>query len=161
MGLAASQARLCMLTGRKSDLEFNSMNLSQKRMDLADKIQGLLNDSGTSKNEKSKFNFENMFKMAGTVLGLAYGGIIGSQIGQSIGGMLGNIFGEACGSSSSGSKMSEDEKQKKLAMLQQEDKKLEIKIKQIDTQHKAVQTEVESVQKVVDKNIEQSFKILG
>lgn len=42
--------------------------------------------------------------------------------------------------------------------LQQMDKSLELMQKQIETQHKAVETEYDSAKKVVDKNIEMSFK---
>ncbi len=35
MSLAASQSRLCMITQRKSDLEFNMQMISQKRSQLA------------------------------------------------------------------------------------------------------------------------------
>jgi len=34
-------------------------------------------------------------------------------------------------------------------------------MKRLEVQHKAVQTEIESVQKVLQKNIETSFKIMG
>ncbi|MDD3149442.1 MAG: hypothetical protein PHV68_01285, partial [Candidatus Gastranaerophilales bacterium] len=38
------------------------------------------------------------------------------------------------------------------------DKKMELELNNVDTQHKAVQTEVEAVKKVIQKNIETSFK---
>jgi len=41
------------------------------------------------------------------------------------------------------------------------DKQLELEMKRLETQHQAVQTEIEAVQKVIQKNIEQSFKIIG
>jgi len=47
----------------------------------------------------------------------------------------------------------------KTAMIQSQDKKLELELKQIETVHKAVETEVESVNKVIQKNIETSFKM--
>lgn len=46
----------------------------------------------------------------------------------------------------------------KTAEIQTQDKKLELSLKQIDTEHEAVQTEYDSVKKVIDKNIERSFK---
>lgn len=46
----------------------------------------------------------------------------------------------------------------KMSIIQSEDKKLELQLKDLDTQNNAIQTEMESVKKVVDKNIEQSFK---
>lgn len=41
------------------------------------------------------------------------------------------------------------------------DQRLELDLKGIETQHKAVETETESVQKVIQKNIEVSFKIFS
>lgn len=46
----------------------------------------------------------------------------------------------------------------KMSIIQAEDKKLELKLKDLDTQQEAINTEMDSVKKVVDKNIEQSFK---
>lgn len=46
----------------------------------------------------------------------------------------------------------------KTEVIQQEDKVLELKLRQLDTEQEALQTEMESVKKVIDKNIEQTFK---
>jgi hypothetical protein len=48
-----------------------------------------------------------------------------------------------------------------LGRFQQQDKRLELTSKNLDTQHNEVQTEYDSVKKVIDKNIEVSFKTLG
>lgn len=45
-----------------------------------------------------------------------------------------------------------------LSRVQRLDKQLEIKLNQVETQHKAIETEVESVDKVISNNIEGSFK---
>ncbi len=45
-----------------------------------------------------------------------------------------------------------------MARVQRLDKQLELKLNQVETQHKAVETEVESVDKVISNNIESSFK---
>ncbi|MDD3594623.1 MAG: hypothetical protein PHX18_08355 [Candidatus Gastranaerophilales bacterium] len=47
------------------------------------------------------------------------------------------------------------------AEVQAQDKRLEVELKNIETQHKAVETEYEAVKKVIDKNIETSFKTFG
>ncbi|MEI7474606.1 MAG: hypothetical protein WCK67_07480 [bacterium] len=44
------------------------------------------------------------------------------------------------------------------AQLQAQDKQMELELKNVETMHKAVETETESVKKVVDKNIEMTFK---
>lgn len=45
-----------------------------------------------------------------------------------------------------------------IDVIQSQDKKLEIKLQNLDTQNNAINTEMESVKKVIDKNIESSFK---
>lgn len=46
----------------------------------------------------------------------------------------------------------------KTSVIQAQDKELELKLKQLDTEHNAVQTEMDSVQSVCKKNVEDSFK---
>lgn len=48
--------------------------------------------------------------------------------------------------------------QKQVESLQQVDKRLELQLRRVDTQQQAVQTEIQAVQKVIDKNIDMSFK---
>lgn len=49
----------------------------------------------------------------------------------------------------------------KTEMIQQQDKNLELKLRQLDTEQKALQTEMEAVQKVIQKNVETTFKTFG
>lgn len=44
------------------------------------------------------------------------------------------------------------------ASIQNQDRSLELKMRQLDTEHSAVMTEMESVQKVIKTNLESSFK---
>lgn len=46
----------------------------------------------------------------------------------------------------------------KTEVIEQEDRTLEMKLKQLDTEQEALQTEMDAVKKVIDKNIEQTFK---
>ena len=46
-----------------------------------------------------------------------------------------------------------------LSQIESKDSRFDLQLKNIDTEHNAVQTEVDSVKKVIDKNIERSFKI--
>ena len=46
----------------------------------------------------------------------------------------------------------------KTEELQETDRTLELRLKQLDTEQEALQTELESVKKVIDKNIENVFK---
>lgn len=49
----------------------------------------------------------------------------------------------------------------KLSTIQAQDKSLELKLKQVDVDHKAIETELDAVKKVIDKNVETSFKTFG
>jgi hypothetical protein len=51
--------------------------------------------------------------------------------------------------------------QARIAAIQSIDKSLELHLKRVDTQHEAVQTEIDAVRKVIGKNIESSFKTFG
>ena len=46
----------------------------------------------------------------------------------------------------------------KLAQVQAQDKSLELKLKQLDTEQSAIVTEMEAVQKVIQKNVQDTFK---
>ena len=46
-----------------------------------------------------------------------------------------------------------------MGRINAKDKRYDLQLKNIDTEHNAVQTEVDSVKKVIDKNIERNFKI--
>jgi len=48
-----------------------------------------------------------------------------------------------------------------MASIQTKDKRFDLQLKQIDTEHSATQTEVDSVKKVIDKNTERSFKMFS
>lgn len=50
------------------------------------------------------------------------------------------------------------ELQLRINSIQSLDQALELQLRRVDTQQKAVQTEIEAVQKVIDKNITQVFK---
>ena len=46
----------------------------------------------------------------------------------------------------------------KIEIIQVQDKNLELKLKQLDTEENAIQTELDAVKKVISKNVESSFK---
>ncbi len=46
----------------------------------------------------------------------------------------------------------------KTEKIQEQDRTLELRLRQLDTEQEALQTEMESVKKVIDKNIESTFK---
>ena len=45
-----------------------------------------------------------------------------------------------------------------IKLIQSQDQTLEVRLKNIDTEHKALDTEMEAIKKVLEKNIESSFK---
>lgn len=49
----------------------------------------------------------------------------------------------------------------KTEIIENEDRTLEMELKQLDTEQQALQTEMEAVKKVIDKNIEETFKTFG
>ena len=49
----------------------------------------------------------------------------------------------------------------KIAQYQQQDKELELRLKNIETEHNAVKTEIEAVDKVLEENIKKSFDSFG
>ncbi len=49
----------------------------------------------------------------------------------------------------------------KIAIIQEQDRNLELRLKQLDTEQKAVSTEMDAVQKVIQKNVESTFKIFS
>ncbi len=49
----------------------------------------------------------------------------------------------------------------KTSLIQQEDQMLELRLKQLDTEQNALSTEIDAVSKVVQDNIEDSFKTFG
>ncbi len=48
-----------------------------------------------------------------------------------------------------------------IEIIQAQDKNLELRLKQLDTEQNAIQTELDAVGKVVEKNVESSFKTFG
>ena len=51
--------------------------------------------------------------------------------------------------------------QARIAAMNAVDRALELQLRQVDTQREAVMTEIEAVQKVIQKNIAMSFKTFG
>lgn len=51
--------------------------------------------------------------------------------------------------------------QARIAAIQTLDKALELQLRRVDTQRQAIATEIDAVAKVINKNIESSFKTFG
>ena len=46
----------------------------------------------------------------------------------------------------------------RIEIIQAEDRSLELRLKQLDTERNAIQTEMEAVSKVIEKNTQDTFK---
>ncbi len=55
----------------------------------------------------------------------------------------------------------EAEYEQAMNEIQAKDKRFDLELKTIDTEHSAIQTEMDSISKVMDKNVERSFKIFS
>ena len=47
------------------------------------------------------------------------------------------------------------------SVIQAQDKKLELRLKQLDTEQSAISTEMDNISSLIDKNVENSFKVFG
>ena len=53
------------------------------------------------------------------------------------------------------------EYERKMESLERIDKKFDMQIQQLSTEQSALETEMDSIKKVIDKNIEETFKTFG
>lgn len=197
MGLCASQMRYLMLTGRKTDIEFQGQQINQQRTVLAQESQSFMNkmlsmhapsatDYLTENTQANSNSFQSgMYYYKGSSMtnytqtdnlvqwdsskgALPTSGIITWQDNGSMD-ANGNIVTNPSTGGGDGTndlyqlaeynyKLEYDKMNLKLSAIEQDDRSLEIKLKNLDTQQDAVSTEMESVKKVIDKNLEQVFK---
>lgn len=269
MGLASSQARMLLLTARKSDLEYRSQMISQRKINLAMQTEALASkysnsmsnrvmnfaftttESGTvterlsyngltgenSKvtgdylvktsggkyvysgrdDEEARHDFVNIAMKLATADGksgeynkyyetkdgqtvvkdpagllkalneaygskmtyvkdvqndqyfqdsLRNGGLYVEQKKEDNGGQYSSISWSSIGAVQDVLDTSDDaeaqaEYEAKSIVLSTLDKQLDLELNQIETQHKAIETEYDSVKKVIQKNIEVSYKIFA
>ncbi len=245
MGLASSQARLLLLTARKSDLEYRSQMISQRKIMLAMETEQLASgytqalsnrllyyvfDQNSSSGEtlNEVLNYYSLVSSAANSgeSGLENSYIVTDAMGRMVipnaaslptgfssvseGGKSYAVHGNqkyevsVCSDVTNASvfqnalrngalyleKYNKDEAayksiswssdaaiqdslytqddaaaqaeyESKSLTLQNQDKMMDLELKQIETQHKAVETEYDSVKKVIDKNIEVSYKIFA
>jgi len=150
MGLAASQGRLLMLTARKSDIEFKIQVINQRRTTLAQQtsqlIRGYVN---------GLYQTDDTSTLYTTTTTNPDGTTTTTQ--NDVGALPGFVFDTTTTQTSVGT----GDYEQQLALVESLDKELELRTRDLDTQHKEVETEYDAVKKVIDKNIETSFKTLG
>ena len=145
MGLAASQGRVMMLTSRKSDLEFQVQVINERRTALAEQSSLLAQQ------------FANAMYQTSDPTVLNNGNATAMLPGMGAGSNITPTNGNALPTASVGTGWYESQ----MAYVQSLDKALELREKDLQTQNKEVETELDAVQKVIDKNIQGSFKTLG
>ena len=212
MGLCASQARLLMLTARKSDLEFQTMQISQARMALAQNQETVAQKyTDAISNKKLQLRTSD-----GDVVNLTPQSLMSAGYGFRFNGKDYKSYAEAKADidatfGASANKVGSDENvfqrylmegritllkpseaegeedeyvelsvsgtndiyevydtsddaaakaeyDAAMSKLQTKDKVLEMDADRIETEHNAIQTEIESVESVIKKNIETSYK---
>lgn len=205
MGLAASQARLLLLTARKSDLELRAQQITNTEMILAMQTEQIAqeysnklsnkvimmqtyNDGNDSSNNQSVIMTAEQLAGANYSLcnadgtpfdatGVSYqelqnlikrGEVLiynnkdvnenGEAVegAQAVGITGSTTFYETYYTADDDAATAEYES--KMAEIQTKEKKLQIDLNQIENQQKACDTEIDSVKKVIEKNIERTFK---
>lgn len=156
MGLAASQCRLLMIVARKSDLEFQIQCINQRRMTLAQQATNLSRQIANNVYQTGNWvpygpdvtinndgTMNGGYALPGVTDIFAPGGVNGEQQVVQTSPIASGTY------------------EQQLTIVHAMDKELELEEKNLDTQHKCVETEYDAVKKVIDKNIETSFKTLG
>ena len=129
--MSASQGRLLSLTAKKNDVEFQGQMINQRRMELSSQTAGI--------------NAQLLTLAVPTTPPI--GATAAEQTAYENAMATYNANYSAVIAS--------------LAPIQEQDKGLELQLKGLDTEQQAIQTEVDAVAKVIDKNIEVSFKTFG
>ena len=163
MGLSASQARFLSLTSQLSSVQRQGQFINGQRSALAQEMNKL-----TSGNNQSAAL--NPF-MAGGGDSPEYAGNKNSKSNKnnnsskstdSFSSLISSLTSAATQQCPGENKCSSSQvDSSKLAAIQAEDSKLERLLRVLDTKEQCMKTEIEAVQKVIDKNVEGSFKLLA
>jgi len=153
MGLAASQGRLLMLTARKSDIEFAVQVINQRRTVLAHQTTLLVRQYSNAMYQNDDPSVLNRTD------------INDPTTQQVVGALPGFIFSDPTAPANTAAipqtPIATGQYEQQMALVQSLDKELELRTRDLDTQHKEVETEYDAVKKVIDKNIETTFKTFG
>ena len=186
MGLSSSQARLLLLTARKSDIEFRGQQINNRRLSIMNQMEQIAKDySDGIANRRLYINLGKDYNLQRvTIAGLLE---LGFKVKDETGAIVNDIDPDMLEIGLRNGKYSLENSRKETVdwrsnsyiddklyegddemvtaeyeylstLVQNQDKKLEMELKQLDTQSKAVETEIDAVKKVIEKNIERSFK---
>ena len=201
MGFAASQARLLLLTARKSDLEFRAQQITNAEMMLAMQTEEVAREySAKLSNQTLKYidqgDNSQMKELSASELQLVSGLILqeyddeagwndwrnngsndytapqllqGLQNGtlkilkadrsEEVDVFNGTAFAVTYNTADDAA--ADAEYRTKTAALQVKEKRLQMDLQQVEAQQKACESEMDSVKKVMDKNIEKTFKVFS
>ncbi|MDD3012781.1 MAG: hypothetical protein PHC34_03675 [Candidatus Gastranaerophilales bacterium] len=140
MGLAASQTRVLALNARKSDLEFQGQQINQQRTILSNQAETFYNQILALEAPNAEAN------------PVTY--VNDVPVNDSDGDGLSNTYEASLVAYS----QEYNKINAQIEIIHQQDRALETTLKNVDTQHQAVQTEIDSVKKVIDKSIEFTYK---
>ena len=175
MGIAASQARYLYLTARQTNVEFEGQQLNQARTNLANEEAGVFNQMLTLKAPVTPSLYEIKQKCLdwepnGPDPSKYPGGTDDPQYKKDIelwtqyvdhGRDPEAAYDAAILQYSADNQAYERELDKintKCEDIHKRDQVLELQLRQLDTEQETIVTELESVKKVIDKNIENVFK---
>lgn len=146
MGLVASQGRLLLLFARKSDLEYRAEIICNRRMRLATQTENLATAYANALSNLTPIPspIPAVTTTTGTRTTTTTTPTEQHDTYYTADDSAATALYEA-----------------QTAILQSADKQYELQLVNIETQQKAVSTEIDSVQKVIDKNIEKSFKVFA
>ena len=204
MGLAASQARLLLLTARKNDLEYRAQQITNSQMTLAMQTEQVAREYSIKISNQALFfidstdaNQPSKCLTADDINDLLKGGVYHLEERDANGGWqlwdetnssnimplelleainngtyrIVNANGEAISiGENNGFTQSyytaddaaaEAEYSQKTAAIQVKEKRLQNDLQQVETQQKACDTEIDSVKKIMEKNIERTFKVFS
>lgn len=168
MGLAASQARFLHLTSQLASVQRRGQIANEQRTALANQMNALnrsqsnevaganpfftgggesaeyTNSFSSNKNKNNNGKSSNSYNNNGS-------------FGKSLVNSLLSAVSQYPGAQTCSMNMDSG----KLAALQAQDSALEMLLATLGTQEKAMKTEIEAVTKVIDKNVESSFKLMA
>ena len=136
MGLAASSGREMMLASRKSDIEFKVQIINQRRTTLAQQSSQLARQFANA-----MYQTDDVGVLAGSSMVPGFTAPTSGAVPQVA---AGTGWYET-----------------QMTAVQSLDKELELREKDLQTQNKEVETELDVVRKIIDKSIEKGFKTLG
>ena len=151
MGLAATQMRFLALTARKSNIEYKGQQINQQRTVLS-------NNSANITQTLLSLNVPIPPSQADyTKLEANSDGKLQEVVDY-------DAFEDANEQYTYKKYLYEQEIQlinAKTEIAQQQDKRLELELNQIDTEQSAIKTELEALDKVIGDNVEDSYKTFG